>query len=38
MRDTLSILQYNVNHGKEATQVPLLEDTNVHDFDIIYLM
>ena len=37
MRDTLSILQYNVNHDKEATQVPLLEDTNVHDFDILII-
>jgi hypothetical protein len=31
----LRILQYNVNHGKEATLVPLLQDTNVDEFDIL---
>jgi exonuclease III len=32
---TLRILQYNVNHGKEATMIPLLQDTNTHEFDIL---
>ena len=32
---TLRILQYNVNHGKDATLVPLLHDTRVHEFDIL---
>ena len=32
---TLRILQYNVNHGKDATLVPLLQDTRVHEFDIL---
>jgi exonuclease III len=32
---TLKILQYNVNHGKEATMIPLLQDTRVHEFDIL---
>ena len=31
----LKILQYNVNHGKESTIVPLLEDPKAHEFDII---
>src|ERR1700754_525225 len=35
MRNRLRILQYNVNHGKELTQAPLLRDTNVQDFDIL---
>jgi exonuclease III len=32
---SLRILQYNVNHGKDATLVPLLQDTRVHEFDIL---
>jgi hypothetical protein len=32
---TLRILQYNVNHGKEATLVPLLQDARVHEFNIL---
>lgn len=32
---TLRILQYNVNHGKDATLVPLLHDTSVNEFDIL---
>jgi hypothetical protein len=36
MRDTnLRILQYNVNHGKEATLMPLLHDTRINEFDIL---
>ena len=36
MRDTtLRILQYNVNHGKDATLVPLLHDTKIQEFDIL---
>ena len=35
MKDKLRILQYNVNHGKESTQAPLLRDTNIQDFDIL---
>lgn len=31
----LRILQYNINHGKEATLVLLLQDTNVDEFDIL---
>jgi len=31
----LRILQYNINHGKEATQIPLLQDTKIQDFDIL---
>jgi hypothetical protein len=31
----LRILQYNVNHGKDATLVPLLHDTSVNEFDIL---
>ena len=34
-RRTLKILQYNVNHGKEATLIPLLQDTEIRDFDIL---
>jgi len=29
------ILQYNVNHGKEATLIPLLHDSKVHELDIL---
>jgi hypothetical protein len=32
---TLRILQYNVNHGKEATLIPLLHDTSINEFDIL---
>jgi exonuclease III len=32
---TFRILQYNINHGKEATMIPLLQDTKVHEFDIL---
>ena len=31
----MRILQYNVNHGKEATMIPLLHDTNTHELDIL---
>jgi exonuclease III len=31
----LRVLQYNVNHGKEATLIPLLRDTGVKEFDIL---
>jgi hypothetical protein len=31
----LKILQYNVNHGKEATLTPLLHDTKINEFDIL---
>ena len=31
----MRILQYNVNHGKEATMIPLLHDTNIHELDIL---
>ena len=31
----LRILQYNINHGKEATLIPLLQDENIHKYDII---
>ena len=34
-RRTLKILQYNVNHRKEATLIPLLQDTEIRDFDIL---
>ena len=34
-QNTLKILQYNVNHGKEATLIPLLQDKEVCDFDIL---
>jgi hypothetical protein len=37
MADTLKILQYNVNHGKEATIIPLLQDQQVKEFDILAL-
>jgi Endonuclease-reverse transcriptase len=33
--DSLRILQYNINHGKEATLIPLLQDTNVQNFDVL---
>jgi hypothetical protein len=35
MADKLKILQYNVNHGKEATIIPLLQDQRVKEFDIL---
>jgi len=35
MTGTLKILQYNVNHGKEATVIPLLQDQRVKEFDIL---
>jgi hypothetical protein len=31
----LKILQYNVNYGKEVTIIPLLQDTRIHEFDIL---
>ena len=31
----LCILQYNINHGKEATQIPLLQDIEIQDYDIL---
>jgi exonuclease III len=31
----LRILQYNVNHGKEATLIPLLQDPRIKEFDIL---
>jgi exonuclease III len=33
--NSLRILQYNINHGKDATLVPLLRDTSVQDFDVL---
>jgi exonuclease III len=35
MLSQLRILQYNVNHGKEATIIPLLRDTRIKEFDIL---
>lgn len=33
--DHLRILQYNIRHGKESNIIPLLEDTRIHEFDIL---
>ena len=33
--ENLRILQYNINHGKEATMIPLLQDENIREYDII---
>jgi hypothetical protein len=35
MLSQLRILQYNVNHGKEATIILLLRDTRIKEFDIL---
>src|SRR5271154_4357783 len=35
MREELRILQYNVNHGKEATLIPLLRNATIKEFDIL---
>ena len=34
-RQTLSILQYNVNNSRLKTMVPLLEDSGISEFDIL---
>ena len=33
--NTLRILQYNVNHGKEATLIPLLDEKRLNEFDFL---